>query len=1059
MKRFLLFHLSVFLTLISLDLYSQDTNSVRQRLNYMFQPLEKNKVPTGFLLDYAIDLVDFTQYDGSILTDSNYISLPLYEDILHSLYSACVRPKNQIRDVHSIMNALVYPKDKTVTSVSSINYQYNCIKANAVEDQLITYTNGRVFDRYENGEWQNPYENKSLFAFTTNKNVFELGSVVFLFPQELVFSNTNTTRQLQFDAGDGNGFRTISLGSFRRVTYTSVGEKELKFRVITTEGKTMVAHSKILITSTTDSPEMTPSDYAPITKTITSDNQPISARARVFLANGHSEITKPLIYVEGFDPYILQSISEDDFDSTNTMQEGYSIAADILGASVFKASKMYNVYDLIYVDWGNSLADIRDNAKLLIEIIKEINSRKQAGGSTEKNIVMGHSMGGLVARYALRTMEQNNKLHETSTYVSFDSPHLGANVPLGVLHFIQQISSFVDIYGTVLDIIGWFYGVKISAMMQTVNEVLSAPSVRQMLICSPSDNPIYSEWQGLLQDIGLPKGDRGSAIQNLTIALGGTPTNQNLTIRNSYMDFNGKVTSGLLYEYFKTYVLGLLSGGDMRVILASIIGSGKSQIEAEAYIKPFTSSNNVLSYLDVTYTKKFLWSDPIKVSLFSDTKTAPKTGFYYDSYPCSIYDFQSFDNSVTNSNESDDWFWGSLEYELDVVEAIPFIPTASALNMFSGDPQRLTPLVFSRGYYYYPPTPNNQTPFDAYYLERLSKSHTGYRADIFDWVYDNASIVIDGPDIVGTEGHFTVTGINNPSWSTSDSSIAEIDSNGTLTVKESGVVDVIVTSSYNSGKLYSQRKRVAVGFPEMTLRAEFENNVGYKVWTEYQSYDTDMHEIYNELLENGALQYEWSLFDDEGNMTTEVTSENMYAFLPSEDDKITAVVRFVDSEGNKGEIKSTTINLKAPFDVNYRYVVVDSYQNTYFVKSNDTYEVGTPTEQFAVTFRNLALNPTDNSLSTQLKQTYLKGNSCYLAYPYFKSYRYWTGTKLALQDKWTFTFFNSSEFLNLLNNALNNASGEERTISVFPMIICNTEKEQLQSVPFAIIYKPTFANN
>lgn len=379
--------------------------------------------------------------------------------------------------------------------------------------------------------------------------------------------------------------------------------------------------------------------------------------------------------------------------------------------------------------------------------------------------------------------------------------------------------------------------------------------------------------------------------------------------------------------------------------------------------------------------------------------------------------------------------------------------------MFDGAPQRLTPSVFLRRYYFTPPIPNNQTPFDAYYLTENAKYHADYRSDIFDWVYDNASIVIDGPDIVGTEGHFTVTGINNPSWSTSDSSIAEIDSTGKLTAKKNGVVDVIVTSPYSLGKLYSQRKQVAVGFPEITLRAEFENNVGYKVWTEYQSSDTEMFDKYNELLASGTLQYEWSFFDDDGNMTTEVTSENMYAFLPSEDDKITAVVRFVDSEGNKSDIKSTTINLRTPFDVNYRYVVVDSYQNTYFVKSNDTYEVGTPTEQFMATFRSIALNPTDNPLSTQLKQTYLKGNTCYLAYPYFKSYRYWTGTKLALQDKWTFTFFNSSEFLNLLNNALNNASGEERTISVFPMIICNTEKEQLQSVPFAIIYKPTFANN
>lgn len=62
---------------------------MRERLDYMFQTLEKDRVPTGFLLDYAIDLVDIAQYDGTTLTDSNYVSLYTYEDILHSLHSAC----------------------------------------------------------------------------------------------------------------------------------------------------------------------------------------------------------------------------------------------------------------------------------------------------------------------------------------------------------------------------------------------------------------------------------------------------------------------------------------------------------------------------------------------------------------------------------------------------------------------------------------------------------------------------------------------------------------------------------------------------------------------------------------------------------------------------------------------------------------------------------------------------------------------------------------------------------------------------------------------------------
>ena len=54
---------------------------------------------------------------------------------------------------------------------------------------------------------------------------------------------------------------------------------------------------------------------------------------------------------------------------------------------------------------------------------------------------MGYSMGGLVARYALAYMEDRNINHDTRLYISVDTPHQGANVPVGLQamfkHFIH----------------------------------------------------------------------------------------------------------------------------------------------------------------------------------------------------------------------------------------------------------------------------------------------------------------------------------------------------------------------------------------------------------------------------------------------------------------------------------------------------------------------------------------------------------------------------------------------------------------------------------------------
>ncbi|MBC7642189.1 MAG: T9SS type A sorting domain-containing protein, partial [Flavobacterium sp.] len=76
-------------------------------------------------------------------------------------------------------------------------------------------------------------------------------------------------------------------------------------------------------------------------------------------------------------------------------------------------------------------------ALILVELIKQINLIKVG---TEKNVVVGPSMGGLISRYALRYMEMNSLNHDTRLYISFDSPHKGANVPIGFQHLFNYMA-------------------------------------------------------------------------------------------------------------------------------------------------------------------------------------------------------------------------------------------------------------------------------------------------------------------------------------------------------------------------------------------------------------------------------------------------------------------------------------------------------------------------------------------------------------------------------------------------------------------------------------------
>jgi hypothetical protein len=91
-------------------------------------------------------------------------------------------------------------------------------------------------------------------------------------------------------------------------------------------------------------------------------------------------------------------------------------------------------YDIIFLDFSNGTDYIQRNSLLLIELLKRVNATKVAdrNGIVHKNVVIGASMGGQIARIALSMMEQRGIDHCTHTYVSFDSPHKGANIPLSV---------------------------------------------------------------------------------------------------------------------------------------------------------------------------------------------------------------------------------------------------------------------------------------------------------------------------------------------------------------------------------------------------------------------------------------------------------------------------------------------------------------------------------------------------------------------------------------------------------------------------------------------------
>lgn len=155
-------------------------------------------------------------------------------------------------------------------------------------------------------------------------------------------------------------------------------------------------------------------------------------------------------------------------------------------------------YDLVLIDFYDGARDVRENAALVEKVINLCNAYKN---SDESIVVAGASMGGLISRYALRNMEIQNKQHCTRLYISLDTPHLGAYIPLSLqstLHFMAPYSS---------------------AAHSFVYDKLLRPAAQQLLfyqwgIPNPLLPTTFLNFQSELSEMGLPKNCRNIAIAN-----------------------------------------------------------------------------------------------------------------------------------------------------------------------------------------------------------------------------------------------------------------------------------------------------------------------------------------------------------------------------------------------------------------------------------------------------------------------------------------------------------------------------------------------------------------
>ncbi|MFJ2113666.1 esterase/lipase family protein [Streptomyces sp. NPDC087850] len=153
-------------------------------------------------------------------------------------------------------------------------------------------------------------------------------------------------------------------------------------------------------------------DYVPV----------YDATAWVYFSNSRHGLVRPVLLADGFNsgPSKLDELY-DGFENGE-----YPFISELRGRG----------RDAVIFGFGDRTASILDNAAYMTEAIMKLIAERRGD---EPLVVGGFSMGGLVARYALAGMETESIDHQTALYFSYDSPHRGAWVPIGLQAFAHYL--------------------------------------------------------------------------------------------------------------------------------------------------------------------------------------------------------------------------------------------------------------------------------------------------------------------------------------------------------------------------------------------------------------------------------------------------------------------------------------------------------------------------------------------------------------------------------------------------------------------------------------------
>jgi hypothetical protein len=668
--------ISICFALVTFFAYAQVeiNNHWKNQVNPIFQGLNKSYVPHGILLDYAMEFTNVPAYNGT-LTDSTFINANVLGNIYKTLFMGRVTTSTQhftkIEDFASnwMNQRQSYNQtDKSTIVLSGLYYKYAQINPTALSANKITVSNNKYYDKFVNGVWQNPYMTKQTIAFALPLETYNKLNFGVILPQNLLLSNSSSSIQnIKVNFNDGGGYKNLSYNQKVFTNYTQNGTYDWIFKTTLTNGEILYTRTKVII----DAPLPSTQNQVQSSQNAYANNVHISgpngsfpfwsngAILRIDYAPSHNgQLRKPLIVAEGFDTGSILSPERDGGD--RTLNHFLNDIRFTSGNQLRTLLDFDNTqeYDIVYIDWKNGTNSIQHNSAVLRNVINWVNQKKQQANSNEQNVLLGQSMGGLIGRYTLAKMEQENLNHNVRLFIAHDSPMQGANTPLSFQYFSRhandQYTSAPILYGlievvipTVLNLVELMSFGSLNIAFPSVTDILTiqdTPAAVQMNYhyVDYFSNPtmaIHEAWQQEFDNVGYPTQCRNVAISNgneCAVNHGFAPRDKFLSIH----DIHNPGLWGDLLHMLVTPLIGALSNDIGLIILGVLPGSSKYFFDFDLHSNPeINAINRQVYWGKIRYEKKLLWLLPISHTITNRTKYAPNGYLPFDTFSGGFYDF------------------------------------------------------------------------------------------------------------------------------------------------------------------------------------------------------------------------------------------------------------------------------------------------------------------------------------------------------------------------------------------------------------------------------------